>query len=221
MVGRVSTSATYRDQAAPVTRRGTRQRRAILQALHELLREQPFAEIAVSAISERAGVGRSAFYFYFDSKYSVLAQLLADVTDALDERTQALAPRSRDESPAAAAKRLVGGAAAAFGGNDPVITACVLARHTDSKIQELLTQQSDRVVDRIVAAVNDEIKAGTAHPISDDVPALVRTLATTTALMLSGETFFLDRDRDLQRGLRVLERLWLSAVWGERGGEQG
>ena len=35
--------------------------------------EKPFAELSVSTISERAGVARSGFYFYFDSKYAVLA----------------------------------------------------------------------------------------------------------------------------------------------------
>ena len=60
----------------------------------------------------------------------------------------------------------------------------------------------------------DELRAGTACPISADIPALVRTLAVTTALMLSGDSFFLGSDRDMQRGLHVLERLWFHALWG-------
>ncbi|MGH3579433.1 MAG: TetR/AcrR family transcriptional regulator, partial [Mycobacterium sp.] len=61
-----------------------------------------------------------------------------------------------------------------------------------------------------------EIAAGTAHPISDDIPALVRTLGATTAFMLSGDTTFLGADADVQRGVRVLEKLWLNALWGGR-----
>ena len=53
-------------------RRGYRQRQAILAAVRELLEEKPFAELSVRTISNRAGVARSGFYFYFDSKYSVL-----------------------------------------------------------------------------------------------------------------------------------------------------
>ena len=57
--------------------RGDRQREAIVTAVRELLGQQAFADLSVSAISERAGVARSGFYFYFDSKYDVLAVILA------------------------------------------------------------------------------------------------------------------------------------------------
>src|SRR5258708_27448240 len=52
--------------------RGDRQRDAIVSAVRELLQERSFADLSVSTISERAGVARSGFYFYFDSKYAVL-----------------------------------------------------------------------------------------------------------------------------------------------------
>jgi AcrR family transcriptional regulator len=48
--------------------RGDRQREAIIVAVRELLQTCSIADLAVSAISERAGVARSGFYFYFDSK---------------------------------------------------------------------------------------------------------------------------------------------------------
>ena len=44
-------------------------------------RSGPFADLSVSTISERAGVARSGFYFYFDSKYAVLALILADASE--------------------------------------------------------------------------------------------------------------------------------------------
>ncbi|MBV9351522.1 MAG: TetR/AcrR family transcriptional regulator [Mycobacterium sp.] len=197
-------------------RRGDRQRQAILQAVRELLEEKPFAELSVSTISDRAGVARSGFYFYFDSKYSVLAQILAEATHELEELTQYFAPRGPDESPAAFAKRMVGSAAAVYAHNDPVMSACNVARNTDAEIRKILDQQVDTVIDQVIGVVEDEIKAGTAHPISDDIPALVRTLAVSTALMLSGDTTFLGPDGDVQRGVRVLEQLWLNALWGGR-----
>ncbi|EUA13911.1 bacterial regulatory s, tetR family protein [Mycobacterium xenopi 4042] len=80
-------------RAAPVPpRRGDRQRQAILQAVRELLEEKPFTELSVSTISDRAGVARSGFYFYFDSKYAVLAQILAEATHELEELTEYFAP---------------------------------------------------------------------------------------------------------------------------------
>jgi AcrR family transcriptional regulator len=185
-----------------------------LQAVRELLEEKPFAQLSGSTISDRAGVARSGFYFYFDSKYSVLAQILAEATHELEELTQYFAPRGADESPAAFAKRMVGSAAAVYAHNDPVMSACNAARSTDAEIREILDQQVDNVIEQIIRIVEDELRAGTAHPIIDDIPALVRTLAVTTAQMLSGDTAFVGRDGDVQRGVRVLEVLWLNALWG-------
>jgi AcrR family transcriptional regulator len=195
-------------------RRGDRQRQAIVQAVRELLEEKPFAQLSVSTISDRAGVARSGFYFYFDSKYAVLAQILAEATHELEELTHYFAPRGPDESPAAFAKRMVGSAAAVYAHNDPVMSACNAARSTDAEIREILDQQVDSVIDQIIGIVEDELRAGTAHPISDDIPALVRTLAVTTAQMLTGDTAFLGADGDVQRGVRVLEALWRNALWG-------
>ena len=207
-------------ESAPGVRRsrGDRQRDAIVTAVRELLEEKPFAELSVSTISDRAGMARSGFYFYFDSKHSVLAQILAEATDELEELTRYFAPRGANESPAAFAKRMVGSAAAVYAHNDPVMSACTVARHTDAEIREILDHQVDRVINQIIGIVEDEIKAGTARPISDDIPALVRTLAATTALMLSGDTTFLGPDGDVERGVRVLEQLWLNALWGGSAG---
>lgn len=178
--------------------------------------EKPFAELSVSTISDRAGVARSGFYFYFDSKYAVLAQILTEATHELQELTQYFAPRGPDESPAAFAKRMVGSAAIVYAQNDPVMSACNVARHTDAEIRELLDQQVNQVIEQIIGIVQDELSAGTAHPISDDIPALVRTLSVTTAQMLSGDSAYLGPDGDVQRGIRVLEQLWLHGLWGGR-----
>ena len=200
-----------------VRRRGDKQRQAILQAVRELLQEKPFAELSVSTISLRAGVARSGFYFYFDSKYSVLAQIVADAAEELEELTQYFAPRQPGESPEQFAKRMVRSAAAVYAHNDPVMTACNVARHTDIEIRDILEQQFEVVLREIVAVVEAEMKAGTANPISDDIPTLVRTLAGTTALMLTGDPILVGRqglEGDVERRVRVLEQLWLNSLWG-------
>jgi AcrR family transcriptional regulator len=193
--------------------RGDLQREAIVSAVRQLLQEGSFADLSVSTISERARIARSGFYFYFESKYDVLALILAEATHELEELTQYFAPRAPGETPAAFARRMVGSAATVFAHNDPIMTACNDARNTDAKIREILDGQIDVVIEQIVSVVDDEIAAGTAHPISDDVPALVRMLGATTAMMLSGDVTFLGADRDRERGVRVLEQLWLNSLW--------
>jgi AcrR family transcriptional regulator len=194
--------------------RGDRQREAIVAAVRELLTQRSFEDLSVSAISDRAGVARSGFYFYFESKYDVLALIFDEVTHELEELTHYFAPRAADETTEAFAKRMVGSAAAVYAHNDPVVTACNNARYSDAKIREMLDRQMTTVIDQIVKIFEDELAAGTARPLGDDIPALVRTLGVTTALLLSGDESFLGPDRDLQRGVRVLEQLWHAGLYG-------
>ena len=208
-------TAVNPEQGEPaVRRRGDKHRQAIMQAVRELLQEKPFAELSVSTISLRAGVARSGFYFYFDSKYSVLAQIMAEAAEELEELTQYFAPRQPGESPEQFAKRMVGSAAAVYADNDPVMAACNVARHTDIEIREILDRQFEVLLHQIVGIVEAEMKAGTAHPISDDIPTLVRTLAGATALVLTGDPILAARDHGVERRVRVLEQLWLHALWG-------
>lgn len=191
--------------------RGDRQREAIVTAVRELLQERSFADLSVSTISERAGVARSGFYFYFDSKYAVLAVILADAMEELDKLTHDFAPREPDETPATFAKRMVGSAATVFATSDPVMSACTVAQNTDAQIREMMNDFEDAVITKIVGVVEQD--AG-ARPISDDLPALVRMLTATTAMTLSHDSAFIGRGEDPQRAVDVLERLWLNALWG-------
>lgn len=191
--------------------RGDRQRDAIVGAVRQLLEERPFSELSVSTISERAGVARSGFYFYFDSKYAVLAVIVADAMAELDKLTHDFAPREADESPATFARRMVGYAAAVFASNDPIMRATTLARNTDAQIREIMNDFEDTVIDKIVGLVTQD---GGARPITEDLPALVRTLTSTTALTLSHDSGFVGRGDDPARAVEVVERLWLYGLWG-------
>ena len=193
--------------------RGDRQREAIVNAVRDLLQERSFADLSVSTISERAGVARSGFYFYFDSKYAVLAVILAEAGDLLDNLTHHFAPREPGETPAAFAKRMVGSAAAVYANDDPVLKACAVARNTDAQIREMMDDFYDGIIDKLIALLEQDADA---RPISDDVPALVRTLAAVTSFTLTQDSAFVGRGEDSARAVDIVERLWLSAFWGGR-----
>jgi AcrR family transcriptional regulator len=55
--------------------KGDRRERAILDSLESLLVEVPLSRLSVGQIAERAGVGRTAFYFYFESREAALTAL--------------------------------------------------------------------------------------------------------------------------------------------------
>lgn len=191
--------------------RGDRQRDAIVTAVRELLQERSFADLSVSTISERAGVARSGFYFYFDSKYAVLATIMKDAGDLLDDLTHHFAPREPGEAPAAFAKRMVGSAAAVYANEDPVMTACAVARNTDAEIREIMDDFYDGVIAKLIALLENDPDA---RPITDDLPALVRTLAAVTSFTLMHDSAFVGRGEEPGRAVEVVERLWLSAFWG-------
>ena len=191
--------------------RGDRQRDAIVAAVRELLHERSFADLSVSTISERAGVARSGFYFYFDSKYAVLAVILADASELLDSLTHHFASREPDETPAAFAKRMVGSAAAVYANDDPVLKACEVARNTDAQIREMMDDFYDGIIDKLIALLEQDSEA---RPISDDLPALVRTLAAATTMTLTQDSAFVGRGDDAGRAIDALERLWVAAIWG-------
>jgi AcrR family transcriptional regulator len=191
--------------------RGDRQRDAIVAAVRELLHERSFADLSVSTISERAGVARSGFYFYFDSKYAVLAVILADASELLDSLTHHFASREPGETPATFAKRMVGSAAAVYANDDPVLRACAVARNTDAQIREMMDDFYDGIIDKLIALLEQDSEA---RPISEDLPALVRTLAATTTMTLTKDSAFVGRDDHPSRAIDALERLWISAIWG-------
>jgi TetR/AcrR family transcriptional regulator, ethionamide resistance regulator len=78
----VSSSSTL--AAVAVTPRRQAVEDAVLRAAEELLEEgASFAELNVERIATRAGIGRTAFYFYFRDKRELLMRLTSDVSEQL------------------------------------------------------------------------------------------------------------------------------------------
>jgi AcrR family transcriptional regulator len=59
-------------------RRAPQTREAILEAVRELLKVRRLDDLQVNEIVERAGISRQTFYVHFETKYSVIAALIAD-----------------------------------------------------------------------------------------------------------------------------------------------
>ena len=208
MTARVRTASEVRRS------RGDRQRDAIVTAVRELLQERSFADLSVSTISERAGVARSGFYFYFDSKYAVLAVILADASEELDEPHPPLR--------AAGAGRDAGGVRQADGrqcrrrvreqrSGDVGVRSGPEHRCADPGDDGRLRTTASST--RSSPSSSRTPKRG---PISDDLPALVRTLAATTTMTLTHDSTFVGRGEDPARAVDIVERLWLNALWGGR-----
>ncbi|WBB69964.1 TetR/AcrR family transcriptional regulator [Micromonospora sp. WMMD812] len=58
--------------------KGDQRERALLDAARELLRHKPLAQLTIDEVSAAAGITRSGFYFYFESKHALLAELYSE-----------------------------------------------------------------------------------------------------------------------------------------------
>jgi TetR/AcrR family transcriptional regulator, ethionamide resistance regulator len=74
-----------RDPARP-QHRGELRRARLLAALAAQLQHQPLADVSIATVADEAGLGRSAFYFYFRGKHEAVTDLLSDIF--VDQVTQ-------------------------------------------------------------------------------------------------------------------------------------
>jgi len=66
-------------------RRTRRTRRAVTDAMAQLLMEQPFERITVQAIIDRADIGRATFYQHFRDKLDVVDAVSAEMFEGLHD----------------------------------------------------------------------------------------------------------------------------------------
>ncbi|WP_432839505.1 TetR/AcrR family transcriptional regulator [Dactylosporangium sp. CA-092794] len=65
--------------------KGDQRERALLAAARELFRVKPISQVTIDELANAAGIARSGFYFYFESKQAVLAALVDQVLGENDE----------------------------------------------------------------------------------------------------------------------------------------
>src|SRR5687767_12747973 len=85
--------------------KGDRRERAIVETAKELLQLVPPGQITVDRLAAGAGISRSSFYFYFDSKSAVLEALLDEIAQEMEEAARGWLDGAGDD-PAALRKAL-------------------------------------------------------------------------------------------------------------------
>jgi AcrR family transcriptional regulator len=194
--------------------RGDRRRRAILDAVESLLRDRSIADLSVEDVTEAAGIARSGFYFYFESKYAALGALLAGVWD---EMARATAPffEGSDEAPRDYVPRTLTDLDAAWTRHEHLLVAMVDASGTDPGVRELWEFWMGRWSRRTAERIEAERAAGRA-------PAGAPAAALADVLLRMNERSCYDasrrgatrRERDAMK--EALAAVWLAAVWNAR-----
>ncbi|CAJ1501046.1 TetR/AcrR family transcriptional regulator [[Mycobacterium] burgundiense] len=199
------------DRRAPS--KGERQRRAILDCLPELLATRPISELTIGEIAQAAGVRRSGFYFYFESKYAPLAVITSEIWTELMSRAQFFA-RGPDEPVRDFIGRTADIALGLWRDHEGVLTASVQAIPLDEQMAQLWDEWNQRLADVIAEQVLLDREQGVAQPVSGDVRGLI-----TMLLEMTMHVFYMDRLRhnnaeQTRASREMVQAIWLAAGWG-------
>jgi len=196
-------------RAAPL---GGDLREAILAATAGLLGERNFSDLAVGDILTAAGVSRGSFYFYFDSKHDVLAEL---VRRAVAEGHAAATPwLAHPDDPAAALRAGITAGAALWQASAPILRAIVENWRTDPRLTALWLEQMQSFTDATVAQISADPRARQALA-DQDIPAVAAALTWLGErlyyLAATGTAPFDDQDTLVN----TLLHMWTSALYQE------
>lgn len=198
-------SATDRRQP----QRSDRRRTAILSAFDDALRDRGFDAVNIAEVAAAAGVGRSAFYFYFENKAAAVAALLEsmydDVFAAADIVTApAGSPRGRVHAMLEALMET--GAA-----HRHLFTAMLDARAGSTAVREIWDNSREAFVPAIAAMIESERAAGRA-PAGPDAEILAGLLLELNDRIL--ERFTLGGPRSRDELVVGAETIWLHTIYG-------
>jgi TetR/AcrR family transcriptional regulator, ethionamide resistance regulator len=132
----------------------------ILDATRTLLADRRFDEIAVADILEAAGISRGSFYFYFESKQDVLADL---VRRAVEEGHAAARPwlgHDGEDERYATVRHGISEGARLWRDQAPVLRAIVENWRSDPKLTELWLGQLDGYTAATQARIDQDGAAG-------------------------------------------------------------
>jgi len=190
--------------------RGEERRRALLDAIERLLRDRSIAELGVGEITDAAGVGRSAFYFYFASKEAAVAELLQDVFATITDEVAPFFDRVGD--PAATVPRAMGRFVAVWREHEHLVNAVLDAR-ANPETRRLWDGWVERFVTPVAETIDAERASGRA-PAGPDARLLTRTLLGMNERALERLRDADDRDATAEDTVAVLSHTWFLAIYG-------
>jgi AcrR family transcriptional regulator len=189
--------------------RGDQRREAILDELETSLQETGFDDINIAEVAERAGVSRSAFYFYFENKAAAVAALMERMVDdtffVTDVFTMA------EQSPQTRVYTMLDGLFDTWERHRHMFRAMLEARGHSPTVREFWDEARGSFVDSVATMIRSERAAGSA-PDGIDADVLATVLLEVNDRLLERLTFggALDRHQLAQGAAAV----WLGSIYG-------
>jgi AcrR family transcriptional regulator len=196
------------------TNKGDARRDALLTAFDELLREQSLDDINVAEISRRAGVTRSGFYFYFESKALAVMALMQELYDAAADANEMLVKAEGDPE-----ERIRAAIALLFDTVDSsphTYRALLEARGSNPDVRQMWDAGLADFAAVIAGMIETERAAGRAieDPDADAVAAVLLDL-NNHAL----ERHALGSGPPREQHIDALVSIWLRTIYGPGGSQ--
>ncbi|WGY00443.1 TetR/AcrR family transcriptional regulator [Nocardioides sp. QY071] len=193
--------------------KGDRREQAILEGAYDMLRTVPLRNMSIDDLAKRAGLSRSSFYFYFESKWQVLSALLSKVTADVFQASQLIFDRPAGMPPDAAIEHAVVEIIQVWERHGHVLREVADAAAAEPDLQAQWDSILGRFIDASAASIERDQKAGVAIP---GPPA--RSLAA--ALMWMGErnlslmSLRSDNAIPSTEMFETMTTIWLRTVYG-------
>jgi len=147
--------------------KGDMKEAAILACAWDLLAVKPVADITIEELASGAGISRPTFYFYFDSRESVIRALSEQVADGLTEATTAMLD-TREGSPESVIRTMTAAYMERWRREGPVLRAMVPLYESDPEHRAFWDTITGRIADALAASIESERAAGRALPAPPD-----------------------------------------------------
>jgi len=185
--------------------RGDKRRSALLESLDHYLREEGSLDsINIADISRRAGVTRSAFYFYFENKASAVAALMEEMYDESFAAAEAL---RADGSPAENIEAMVRALFSTWDKHEHLFRASLDARATSATVRELWDSDRESFVPVVASLIEAE------RPGTTNAAALASVLLELNDRML--ERLALGGPLEREELVGAVVTIWLHTIYGE------
>jgi TetR/AcrR family transcriptional regulator, ethionamide resistance regulator len=189
--------------------KGDERRSALLEALEDHLRESSLDDINIADISQRAGVTRSAFYFYFENKAAAVAALYEEMYAEGLDAAEVLggAGTVRD--------RIASAIDAIFHGwaqRTHLYRAILDARAASPAVRDQWDALQQSYVDVVAALITSEREVGSA-PDGPDAHALATALLDLNDRTL-GRVVHAPAGFDVDEHLESVVHVWMASIYG-------
>jgi len=149
---------------------------AVFAATDRLLEQVSISDLSVAQIVKEAGISRPTFYYYFTSKYAVIAALMESLQDALIEPFEPLfAAASAGKEPTRDWRPLQEALAGIYHSHTPILRAGMEHWHEQPELRDVWRANIARSAELLAALIDNQRASGIARPGLDSL-RLARTV---------------------------------------------